>query len=90
MAFLFFGGKGKANPRLRFRRKAGKGHLLAGLGMGERQLIRPQGKRGGVLRQAVLSVASQGQAPRGELHPDLVGAARFWLQLYEGQAIPLG
>lgn len=54
--------------------------MSAGIGAGDQ--VR-------VLR-AVEPVSGQRTADVGHVDPELVGAARFWPQLYERQTIPLG
>ena len=66
--------------------------MSAGDRMGQGQRVGVEGGPGNQVRvlRAVEPVSGQRTADVGHVDPELVGAARFGLQLYEGQAIPLG
>ena len=62
---------------MEFRGHMGKGHLLPRRRVAEGQAAAGQAKERGVILCAVLAVAENGHFPGGELHPDLVRAARL-------------
>lgn len=66
--------------------------MSAGDRVGQGQRVGVESGAGDQVRVlcAVEPVSGQRTADVGHVDPELVGAARFGLQLYEGQAIPLG
>ena len=74
------------------RNWGGEIQVSAGDRVGQGQCVGVESGAGDQVRclRAVEPVSGQRTADVGHVDPELVGAARFWLQLYEGQAIPLG